>query len=398
MRKPVTMRMRALIRLVSACTVVLGCADGTTTPARGVAPKVLVTADRSGEFRTQLSLAGDDSVPLKSVVVAGMLESALTLGDSSTMLMGVVNADASRELITLDTRTLSERSRRVISRSLVPVDQASVGLRALVTMTESADRRSIYVSQAIRDGVGGLARVNAQSLISEAFSGPWLLGSPVRLMPPTASRPDGALVMVASRENSTGGSLRSPTVFLLHPSTLAPLDSLSPSELEFPGAIINLLVTERGASLIVGTGSRLMRFDMAQRRITAQTVRRGLGGIVATSDGRTIVALDQGQFPELAGSGMVYVYDANLALTDSVDVSTALGGTPHSLTATVMGGAVLDETTGELYLRTGSPPFGSLYPIQPARVVVVSLRDRRVVRAIPIPGDNFGFAFRLGVR
>lgn len=371
------------------------CSNQVVTPSDADAPRILVTSDRAEEFQTELSVVGSGSVTANSVAVAGELESALLLVDSATLLMGVVHADSRRDLVAVDTRTLLERWRRSVSNRLVPIEQAEIGIRAVTGLTASLDGKWVYVSQAIRQGVVGIARVNAQTNVAEAFSGPWLLGGTMSVLPSGVGHPDGALAMVASRENSSGGVLRSPSVFLLHPLSLVPFDSLSATDLENPDAIINLIVLDGGGSLLIGTSSRLLRFDLALRRITASAPRPGLGAIVASVDERTFAVLDQGRFPELAGSGRIYLFGPQLAMLDSIDVSTPLGGAPQSPLATVMGGAVFDDATGDLYVRTGSAPFGSLYPTQPARVVVVNVRERRVTRVVPLLGDNFGFAFRL---
>lgn len=378
-----------LLTFLSACT-----SDVVVKPEDAPPGSVLVTADRYEHFETQLSLIGRGNVPTASATIPGHLESALLLADSATMLLGVVNADARRDLVTVDARTLRERSRRTISNRLVPVDQGDVGIRTAEALTESIDRQWLYVSQAARGAVVGIARVNKQTYAAEAFSGPWQVRATLRVLPAGAGLRDGALVVVATRESVGGGPPPPPAIYLLHPLTLIPLDSITTSMLGDPGPIINLLVLDRGATLLIGTSSRIIRFDLVNHRISASVPRLGLGAIVPLADGGPFAVLDQGRFPELTGSGIIYLLSPELTTIDSIDVSTPLGGAPRSPTATVMGGGVFDESTGELYVRTGSAPFGTLYPAQPARTLVVNVRDRSVIRIIPLLGDNFGLAFR----
>jgi hypothetical protein len=251
------------------------------------------------------------------------------------------------------------------------------------------------VAQAEQSGTVGIARLNSLSGVAEAFSGPWLVGGRFREVPHLPGRPDGAIAMVASRENAAGGVLGAARIYLLDRLSLAPFDSISFSELGGARVVINLVVLKDGASLLIGTDTRFLVFDLLARRVVASRQRLGLGAVVPFQNNSRFAALDQGRFPEIAGSGIVYLFDDQLAAVDSIDVSTPLGGSPHSPLATVMGDGVVDDATGELYVRTGSAPFGSLYPVQPARVIVLSLTGRRIDRVIPLAGDNFGFAYLL---
>jgi hypothetical protein len=309
--------------------------------------------------------------------------------------MGVVHKDARRDLVAVDALTLRERWRRTVSYALAPTAQSGVGLRAVTSLAASRDGRWVYVAQAEQSGTVGIARLNSLSGDAEAFSGPWLVGSRFREVPNLPWRPDGAIAMVASRENAAGGVLGAARIYLLDRLSLAPFDSISFSEFGGARVIINLIVLKDGASLLIGTDTRFVVFDLLARRVVASRQRLGLGAVVPFQNSSRFAALDQGRFPELAGSGIVYLFDDQLAAVDSIDVSTPLGGSPHSPLATVMGDGVVDDATGELYVRTGSAPFGSLYPVQPARVIVMSLTGRRIDRIIPVPGDNFGFAYLL---
>ena len=380
--------------VILALVVCWGCSNEPTSPPGSGSARVLVTSDVWAGGRTVLSLVGTAPKPERSSIVRGSLESAALVADN-TLLMGVVHQNAQRDLVAVDALTLRERWRTTVSNALVATAQSGVGLRAVTSLTASRDGKSVYVAQAVQSGTVGIARLNSLSGVAEAFSGPWLVGGSFCEVPSFPGRSDGAIAMVASRENAAGGPLRLASIYLLDRLSLTPFDSISFSELGGARVVLNLLVLKDGASLLIGTDTEFLVFDLLARRVVASRQRPGLGAVVLFPNSSRFAALDQGRFPELAGSGMVYLFDDQLAAIDSIDVSTPLGGSPHSPLATVMGNGVVDDATGELYVRTGSAPFGSLYPVQPARVIVLSLAGRRVDRIIPLVGDNFGFAYLL---
>jgi hypothetical protein len=372
----------------------LGCRNEPTSPQQRDDARVVVSSDVWGEFRTAVSVVGKSQDPKRSRTIVGSLESA-TLLPNNMLLMGVVRADAQRELVAVDARTVNELWRRTVSIALVPTEQAGIGLRSLSVLAASRDGQWVYAAQAERNGVVGITRLNSLSGVAEAFSGPWQVGGQLLDLPNYPDRPNGALAMVASRENSAGGPLRSARIYLLDRLSLAPFDSIPFSALNDAQAVINLVALQDQGTLLIGTAASFSVFDLRQRRVVASRPRLGLGALVPFQRSTRFAALDQGRFPEGHGTGTIYLFDDQLAMIDSIDVSTPLGGFPHSTLATLMGDGVVDEAAGELYVRTGSAPFGLLSPVRPARVIVVSLESRRVDRIISLPGDNIGFAFLI---
>ncbi len=373
------------------------CASDPVTSRDETSSSVLVTSDRTGQFQTQLSLIGHGSAPMRSATVAGHLESALLLADSTTLLLGVVHADTRRELVAMEGQTLHERWRRPVSNRLVPAQAGEIGLRGVTALAQSIDQQGLYVSPAVRGEAVGLARINLQTNAAEAFSGPWQEAPEmVRVLPARPGLPEGAVLMVASRKNPTGGPPSDPaTIHLLHPLTLAPLDSLTPATLGFPGAIIDLLPLDHGAILLVGTMTHMFRVGLHDHRVIASAPRPGHGFILPLAQGGTFALLDRGTSLSPVRSGLIYLLSPELIVMDSIDVSTPLGGTPHSVSAPAMGGGVFDTTTGELLVWTGSVPGIFSGPPLPARAIVVHIGERRVVRMVPLSSDGFGLAFRL---
>jgi len=98
-------------------------------------------------------------------------------------------------------------------------------------------------------------------------------------------------------------------------------------------------------------------------------------------------------WPDSPGSGLLFLYGPNLESLGTIDVSTPLGGAPRGATATCTGLAAPGRDGRTVYVRAGSGSRFSLYPRQPARLLVVDVVSRALLRTIDLDGFGLGFLF-----
>jgi hypothetical protein len=206
------------------------------------------------------------------------------------------------------------------------------------------------------------------------------------------------LILVAGRQNASGGPRTDEAVYTLDAHTLAPLDSISLAALGASAAerIWQALPSTDGRTLYVATSTRIVRYDVCSRSVLTSTPRPGTGlltVVAAPAADTTLILTDVGVWPDTPGSGFIYLFGRNLDLRDSIDVSTPIGGVPMSPTATVTGSAMGGIDGRTVYVRAGSDEVGPLYPAQRARLLIVDFVNRRFVRAVDLTGFGLGLLF-----
>lgn len=256
----------------------------------------------------------------------------------------------------------------------------------------------LYLWRSIKDSVVGIAAFDLKTRRPVAFSGPWNVATGgIQLSAQRCNAQTAVLIVLAGRQNASGGPRTDEAVYTLDAHTLAPLDSLLPPALGVsPGEHIwQALPSADGRTIYVATSARIVRYDACSRSVLASAPRPGTGllAVVAAAAADTVLVLtDGGVWPDTPGSGLIYVFGRNLDLRDSIDVSTSVGGVPRSPTATVTGSAMGGMDGRTVYVRSGSDEVGPLYPPQRARLLIVDLQNR-LVRAVDLAGFGLGLLF-----
>lgn len=329
--------------------------------------------------------------------VGGTVEGLVSARDGSALYAGVVGAGFRRTLVALDGTTGRTLWTLPLSDNGQPTVVDGIGLLTAEILAASPDNRRLYVARALQDTIGGIVVLDLTSRRPVAFTGPWSVaaGGAVALGadPAIPLLQDGVIAMVASRQNSAAGGPRtSERVYFLAPTTLAVLDSITPDALGGSPTqdIWQIAPAPDGRTLYVGGSERVARYDLATRRVTASVARPSLGTVNITGDGSAVVITDPGRWPDSPGSGLLFVYGPDLVALGTIDVSTPLGNTPRTSSATVTGGGVAWPPGHVLYIRAGTPAIGPTFPPQKARLLAVDVLERRLLHSVELGGYGLG--------
>lgn len=376
----------------------IACQQPTAQIQAGPGAESVVTSI-SDEGALQSSLIRVDASTASILArreLGGYLEGATLSADSNLIYAGVVSIDGRRDLLAIDVRTLREVWRLRISDRLQPAF-GPIGIRTAEVLAPSLDGTSLYIWRAEQNNVVGIAAVDLASRRTRAFSGPWNVagGGMVAIPRGAPTWPNGALAVIAGRENAATGPRRQTMLYLLDLQSLAPLDSVTPQDLGGLSAATfwDVAVVANGRELLIGNEAELVRFDLATRRVLGRTSRIGSGPFMVEPASGTVVLADNGRFPDSPGRGLLQLFRADLTADGTIDISTPLGGAPNGPTALVMGFVGRSADGKSVYVRTGTPPIGTLYPAQPARLLLVDLTSRTVRASVALGGAGLGYIF-----
>lgn len=368
--------------------------DGGSMPSNGL---VITTASSGGSNVLYAFDPGTGRVdawpPLGAAVYGGVLSA-----DSRTLFLSIRNSGFRSDLVAINARSGNALWSLTIATAGQPRILDGVGLLTGEVMAVASDDSLLYLWRSVKDSVVGIAALNLKTQRPVAFSGPWnVAAGGIQPMTQRCNAPRAVLMLVADRQNASGGPRRDEAVYTLDAHTLAPLDSISLPELGASPAedVWQALPSADGRTLYVATSTRIVRYDPCNRSILASTTRPATGmlAVVAAAAETTLILTDVGVWPDTPGSGFIYLLDQNLDLLDSIDVSTPIGGDPKTPTATVTGSAAGGSDGRTVYVRAGSDEVGPLYPPQPARLLVLDFVNRRLVRAVDLTGFGLGLLF-----
>ncbi len=250
----------------------------------------------------------------------------------------------------------------------------------------SPDGQRLYAGLALRDSVVGIAMMDAATGASTGFiDGPY--AGPLAVLPPDQQYPDG--VLLAPSRSGPHSTEADAAMHLLHPHTLAVLDSIDRAGIGAYGHIQQLVPAHDGMAFYLQIGERYLRYDMRTRSVTAE-VRPAInfGGHLAWIPKRREVVIS---------GGIVRVYDENLTLRDTINlVAPFIGRSPAP---GVTGDAVISHDARHLFLWSGSSPgFSTMIPPGvPSRIIVVDLEARRPAGFVDLGGPRgMGRIFTVG--
>lgn len=392
---------RWLILATLAGSIGVGCSSTVTPDNQRAQPRdVVVTTGTTPDGRLDGLLMVDASRGriITRIDLGGMVEGLASAPDGNVLYGGVVDAAGRRTLVAVDGKTGRPLWTLPLSDYGTPTVVDGIALFTAEVVASSPDNRLVYAARALRDSIGGIVALDATTRRPVAFSGPWNVAAgglvPLGSDPAVPLLRDGALAVVASRQSPAGGGRRSRAgVYLLAPTTLAVLDSILPSALRGSPMqdIWQVVAAPDARSVYVAGSEQIVRYDLAARRITASIARPSVGGAVTvTADGSAVIIADAGRWPDTPGSGLLFLYSSDLLARGVVDVTTPLGGTPRTSSAMVTGVGVSQRAGHVLYIRAGTPAIGPLFPSQPARLLIVDVQEKQLLRAVDLGGYGLG--------
>jgi hypothetical protein len=309
---------------------------------------------------------------------------ALALDSSSLYVTAV--GDAGRELIRLDTRSF-----RVVSRNAMSeieggsnIGQLTIhGGRALAVFPSGA---KLAVARAYRDGVGGIVVLDANSWDPIDFIHPlYVQALGVEPLPPGPEFPQGALLVIGARQENVQPSMD--WLFVIDPLTHGFVDSaaIAPPANDSRRTLRQVLPAPDGRNVYVLGRSLIYRYDLVRREITATVERPSRGQLSISPNGSTLYVSDPGGRFGLPGSGLLFVYNANLEPGVPIDLSeAALNGTPP-----VTGAAAVGSTNRYVYVVAGTASRGPGYGSQPGRLLIVDATISQLVGIVDLNGWGF---------
>lgn len=188
-------------------------------------------------------------------------------------------------------------------------------------------------------------------------------------LPPGSAAPAGAILAVGTRDRSQPNY-----VFMIDPETLALRDSFTLSK----GALRQALPAPDAQHVFVMTSDSIFKYDLVGHEVAARTARLGSGHLAISPDGSRLYLPDRGDGRDFLGSGLLYVYDANLQELSPVDTRAASGGRPE------MQAAAVSADGHYVYISAGTGSRGPLFGPQSGQLLVVDAFAGQVLKVIPL--------------
>lgn len=315
---------------------------------------------------------------------------AFALAPDSAILYINAVGDSGRELIRLDTRSFRVVSRDAMSviETRSDIGELSIhGGRAIAVFPKGT---KLAVAQAYRDGVAGIVILDAQSWEPIDFIYP-LYVEPFGMerLAPSSEFPSGALLVIGAREDDVQPSLD--WLFVMDPLTHRFTDSvaIAPPANDSRGTLRQVLTAPDGQTVYVVGRSFIYRYDLLRGEVIATVGRPSRGLISLSPDGTTLYVPDPGDGFDWPGSGLLFVYDADLNSEEPIDLSEAA----FDGTAPVTGGVGVSLGSDLVYVVAGTVSRGPLYGPQPAKLLIVDAVARRLIETVDLNGWAFWAVF-----
>ncbi len=387
-------RSPVILTGLAVLTLGLGCGRGPTAADSERVATVVTTVEQSNAV---LFLAVPSGQVIKRVDLQARVEGAAISTDGRTLFLGTVGPGFQRDLLLLEVPSGREMRRIPLSSMGSPiniVDSAGVMTAEVIGATEQRDRIGLW--RARKNGIFGAVLFDVSTGRPLSFAGPLnVAAGGIVTLTANSRYPDGAVAVIAGRENAGGGPRTNASIYILNRHTFEIIDSLT--TLNVPELLNQnlwrIIPTRSGTVLYILTNTQIVKYDLTTSSVVGTARNPAQGSIVLTPDETRLIVTDGGTWPDFPGSGLLYVFDQSLHPISQIDVSTPIGGRPNSPTATRTGLAVSSLNGDTLYVRAGSDAIGPLYPVQPARLLVVDLRNATLVRAIELTGDGLGQLF-----
>lgn len=367
------------------------CSDRTPSEPARASETVLVTGGETGQFT---------ALDPRSARIVGHIgpipryQDAYARSPDSATLYVLAHDTSGGRLIAVDIRALSVRFNEPLpGDGPIPGRTSGLVVYGDYGLAVSPDGQRLFIASAIQgktsaDTVPGIAVLDANTRSPVGFIGPmWVQPGGLVTVRAGAGGPDGAILIVGRRYRRAQPSLD--WLYTLDPVTLAIRDSVAivpPNGNNGPTLLGVVPAPDRQNVYVFGVG-QFYKYDLVGRHVTASAPLPGLGGGVAISpDGQTLYLTDAGDFFNTPGAGFLYLYGPNLEYRGTIDLRAAT--VDGALPATK--GIVVSRDGTLLYVSTGTASRGPIYGAQPARVLVVDVASRTLLRSMPLNDWNPG--------
>lgn len=272
-------------------------------------------------------------------------------------------------------------------------------IRNVETMAMADDGRTVFLWGLWVDQRPALAALSYPALIQVAVDTGWLEIAPMAGVTaiPSGEHANATELVVIGRRASDVGSMLDVPIRVADAATLQLIDSIPRSVLPSQQQI-QLVVPCAGSDELLIVGRRdLVLVDRSAKSVVATTRRRGFGLVVATPRCERVLEVDGGgeSIFALTGAGVVWIHDGKLARTDSIDISTPLGGAPFSGAAIRTGGVVISEDGSRAWVRSGFDGDRASALRQPARILTLDLHRGALVGVTELGGDSSGWLWQV---
>lgn len=246
-------------------------------------------------------------------------------------------------------------------------DADGVNLIRSSTMSIATDETVLAVCPAERNSMAGIGLLDVLTGRAVGFiAGFNCADGLVAALPPSAIVPSGGFAAIGRRGS---GALALDSLFVVDRATLRAIDSL-----RVPAGsqqFWSVTPAPTGDFLIIGTDTKLARYDFASHTITAEVARSSWGVPASASNGQTFFVNDPGYSLDRPSSGLLYQYSNMLQPLAPIDLRRwAVDGVPPT-----MGTAVSTTNQSLLLVPTGTTSRGPLYGAQRSRLVVIRQSD-----------------------
>lgn len=373
---------RIRLAAVLVCCIVGAACRGPHEPVPVGETIILPVGAGSSTARFAVLDGESGRVLMQSAPVPGYMDAFALSPDGAVLYFTAFERTLpEKELIAMDTRSLQilwrERLSDIARRSRV----GEVRLHGNYALASSPDGGRLLVADAERGGVHGIAVLDARTRDPVGFIGPLSVppGGIVSL-PAGAGGASAAIFVVGTRGSTAGASVGQ--LFVLDGAMLEMQDSASfgPPLNDHFGGLRQVLAAPGGRYAYVAGVDRLYRYDLVGHRIVGSTPRPSPGRLSISPDGETLYLTDPGDGRTSAGSGLLFVYDADLAQRSPISLREA---SSHGI-GPVTNWTVVGRDGRRVYVTAGTASRGPLYGPQSAQVLIVDAAAGKLLRAVPL--------------
>lgn len=339
--------------------------------------------------------AGGNEVFARLQILPRFMEAFALSADSATLYAVGVDAVGKRELFRVDTRTVRLIERRQVSDIKGASTAGPLDIFGSLAMAVLPDGERLALAPAYRNGVAGIAILDAGSWQPVDFVHPiHLQPAGMEPLPPSPGFPMGAVLLIGARDENVQPSLD--WLFFLDAQSLQIVDSaaIAPPASDSRGTLQQVLPAPGGQQAYVVGRSQIYRYDIARRETTDSVPRPSRGRLSISADGSILFITDPGDGFDDPGSGLLFLLDADLNPLAPIDLSAERSG----FSPPVAGAVAAGSTDRFAYVLTGTASRGPLFGPQPGRLFVVDVPAREVLTAIDLGGFGFWSIFVVAAR
>jgi len=357
----------------------LSCGSATS-PSLGSGTNVVVATDTN-----DLSVVDPNQAKVIGFIspIPRLKNRGAMSADHTTFYLSAELDDPSKELIAIDTRSLTIPWRVLITQLDQQAQSDSIRVAIggdIMAVTPDGTRLLLDATEEAGDG---FVVVDLHTHAVTAFD-PLVQIIDLGTAAPSNVLPNGAILVAGVRQ--IGPTLYTGLFYVLDGATLAVRDSVTvtPATDDPTGGMQQVLASPDGQHAYV-VGFQQFRYDLASQRMTDSVTTPSFGWLSTSPDGNTLYRSDFGSF-DTPGTGMLFVYGSNLAPRTPINVSQ-IAPSPSAEGQPVVTGNVMSSIDGKLlYVAAGTPRLGGSGVFEPARLLVLDSQTDALVKSVSVRG------------